>query len=680
MAVTGTKIKDLPGGVERIGSEYLAFGGDLTKKLEASRVIMLRFPTVAALLADEAMALTAGDPVAAEGFLYEATAVEADDHHVTTAGGQKLYVLPTPGYDVRAFGAVNSADSGDYQDELQAAFSAAEDTDIPVIVPAGTYRSSAAISAEGCRRIAMTGEIYFYNDTDGLTIGRTSSVTADMARADIVVRVRGEVDVEGITGVICRGMWRSKVIAHVDGFEIGFEHRMETGNNEYCAGCRFDLTLRDSRVKLRFDQSSFCSSNQYYGLVAVKQNETLEPTIGVEWAANTGPSNNNIFYNPWLESNDTPILFRGPAASNIFSDARLEGAGPVEYDDDIEATAGGSSSNLVIADIVSDELSFFSEYDGVSPYPNFVESRVYGSIRPEIVSITWRDWIHRTATANRHYFCPKLVCSTADESSYGPDYFDWASVDTAARSFTITDYDEGFFDVPVRAGDQFVLSVQHNLASVASNAAIMRLEALDENKDALATIESDETPYLGTSRNVRSTGTTDTGNTMTVQNDRAGLYSGIRVSRAEVKWLRVVLLPSVEFYRVALFGVYDRNSRPSPPEWRQHLDIKPIDGLDEVPDFTGQFGFVRGGNYAVFGADGEWMTLGFKRGRVTLSSGTTAVSLGYTAPSTAYHVLVSGYANETYWVSNKTTSGFNINSSNGASAAQVEYILVPGGS
>lgn len=678
MAVTGTKIKDLPGGVERIGAEYLAFGGTTTKKLEASRVLVLRFPTVASLLADDGMALTAGDPVAAEGFLYEAAAAEAEDAHVTTAGGQKLYVLPTPGYDVRAFGAVNSADSGDYQAELQAAFSAAEDTEIPVIVPAGTYRSSAAISAEGCRRIRMDGELYFYNETDGLTIGRTSSVTADMARADIAVRVRGEVDVEGITGVICRGMWRSRVVAHVDGFEVGFEHRMESGNNEYCAGCRFGLTLRDSRVKLRFDQSSFCSSNQYYWLVAVKQNETLEPTIGVEWASNTGPSNNNSFYGAWLEDNDTPILFRAPAASNIFHDARLEGAGPVLFEEGTATT--GASSNIVYADIVSDELSFFSEYDGASPYPNFVDSRVYGGIRPEIVSITWRDWIHRTATAGRHYFCPKLACSTAGESSYGPDYFDWASVDAAARSFTIADNDEGSFDVPVRAGDQFILSIQHNLASVASNAAIMRLEALDESKDALTMIESDEAPYLGTSRNIRSTGTTNTGNTMTVQNDRAGLYSGIRVNRAEVKWLRVVLLPGVEFYRVALFGVYDRNSRPSPPEWRQHLDIKPIDGLDEVPDFTGQFGFVRGGNYAVFGADGEWMTLGFKRGRVTLSSGTTAVSLGYTAPSTAYHVLVSGYANETYWVSDKTTSGFNINSSNGASAAQVEYILVPGGS
>ena len=47
----------------------------------------------------------------AEGFAYEVAASGATDHHVTTAGGVKLYVLPSEsGMSIEAFGAVASAD------------------------------------------------------------------------------------------------------------------------------------------------------------------------------------------------------------------------------------------------------------------------------------------------------------------------------------------------------------------------------------------------------------------------------------------------------------------------------------------------------------------------------------------------------------------------------------------
>ncbi len=71
-----------------------------------------------------------------ENFGYSVAASVATDHHVTTAGGVKLYVLPgTDGAtNIRAFGATGIA--GDDQDS--ALVTAASVTD-PVFFPAGTY-------------------------------------------------------------------------------------------------------------------------------------------------------------------------------------------------------------------------------------------------------------------------------------------------------------------------------------------------------------------------------------------------------------------------------------------------------------------------------------------------------------------------------------------------------------
>lgn len=77
------------------------------------------FPTLAAMLADEDRNYdfySTGQTVLtlAEGFRYKVAAADATDHHLTTGGGLKLYVLPGPDgfYPLKAFGAVanNSTD------------------------------------------------------------------------------------------------------------------------------------------------------------------------------------------------------------------------------------------------------------------------------------------------------------------------------------------------------------------------------------------------------------------------------------------------------------------------------------------------------------------------------------------------------------------------------------------
>lgn len=124
----------------------------------AASIAGYNFDTVANLLADTNIGYTGtnivatGDIVEAQGFRYSVAASGASDHHVTTAGGVKLYVLSgVDGYNVLAFGA-----KGDYNNTtgigtddtipIQAAFNAAMDTGINVHFPGLQYRVTDTIS------------------------------------------------------------------------------------------------------------------------------------------------------------------------------------------------------------------------------------------------------------------------------------------------------------------------------------------------------------------------------------------------------------------------------------------------------------------------------------------------------------------------------------------------------
>jgi hypothetical protein len=63
-------------------------------------------------------------------------------------------------------------------------------------------------------------------------------------------------------------------------------------------------------------------------------------------------------------------------------------------------------------------------------------------------------------------------------------------------------------------------------------------------------------------------------------------------------------------------------------------------------------------------------------GSALLSAGTATVTFKVPQPYTGYLVLVTGNANETFSVQNKTVSGFTIQSSNPASAASVDWMLL----
>lgn len=110
--------------------------------------------TVAALLADTTFTYTAAQPgtvtagdiirTRAEGFSYEVAASGATDHHITTAGGVKLYVLAgNAGMNVRAFGAVGDGVADDTA-AIQLFFDACEGA--RGHIPEGQYRIGSPVS------------------------------------------------------------------------------------------------------------------------------------------------------------------------------------------------------------------------------------------------------------------------------------------------------------------------------------------------------------------------------------------------------------------------------------------------------------------------------------------------------------------------------------------------------
>jgi len=65
-----------------------------------------------------------------------------------------------------------------------------------------------------------------------------------------------------------------------------------------------------------------------------------------------------------------------------------------------------------------------------------------------------------------------------------------------------------------------------------------------------------------------------------------------------------------------------------------------------------------------------------KSGTATFATAATkAVAFSINEFDAAYHVVVTGNVNETFWVTAKATTGFTINSSNATSTAVVSWIL-----
>lgn len=131
------------------------------------------FPTVLSLTADttltyttgQAKSVATGDIINAGGFRYEVAASGATDHHVTTAGGVKLYVLP--GVDGRPIDALG-AGAGDAAHDAAAFAVAATVGGSWALTPGSTYLvQGVALNENGTRLICPSGTCIVQKSANG---------------------------------------------------------------------------------------------------------------------------------------------------------------------------------------------------------------------------------------------------------------------------------------------------------------------------------------------------------------------------------------------------------------------------------------------------------------------------------------------------------------------------------
>lgn len=149
------------------------------------------FANVAALLADTSLTystVSSGQYIRtrSEGFAYQVAAFGATDHHVTTVGGVKLYVLPgNAGYNVKAFGALGD-NSADDTAEIQKAVDVVAASGGVLHIPTGTYIVTTRITRltsakpfiiQGCgqdtvikRGSGLTTTVMEFRQSDGVQV------------------------------------------------------------------------------------------------------------------------------------------------------------------------------------------------------------------------------------------------------------------------------------------------------------------------------------------------------------------------------------------------------------------------------------------------------------------------------------------------------------------------------
>lgn len=161
--------------------------------------------TVAALLADTTFTYTTGvfgSVVAGgvirtreEGFAYKVAASIASDHHVTTAGGVKLYVLPVGGYASHfAFGAV-----GDNVTDDTVAVQRAWNSGLPMHDTRGSFRITSQLTIPTGAKIAVAGSaalVLAFQNTHGI-------ISTDVADCDVRLNIVGtDIDPSGVLDAV----------------------------------------------------------------------------------------------------------------------------------------------------------------------------------------------------------------------------------------------------------------------------------------------------------------------------------------------------------------------------------------------------------------------------------------------------------------------------------------------
>jgi hypothetical protein len=205
---------------------------------------------VADLLADTQFTYSAGIPntvqvaagdilrTLAEGLAYEVAASGATDQHVTTAGGVKLYVLPTADWSLSlvAFGALGDNSTDDRTAILTA------------IDAANSYWSSGLTGSGGARIIGSVGARYVYSGRIRLRPG----VTIDLgkgASSALLIAKDANGGIEQVAGSGLRGELRTSSVSFTGPMlELDAAKSTELGFGRNDRAAWFDVGIRANRT------------------------------------------------------------------------------------------------------------------------------------------------------------------------------------------------------------------------------------------------------------------------------------------------------------------------------------------------------------------------------------------------------------------------------------------------
>ena len=305
------------------------------------------FANVAALLADTTLTYStasAGDIVRtrSEGFSYQVAASGATNHHVTTAGGVKLYVVPgDAGYNVKAFGAVGNG--------------AANDTAALVAAEAAAFAAGGELCSPTMTcLVTSTIQLRVGGDLEQMTIvangtsvspvvrfGTTSGLPTSY-KSITLPRVRNTARASGVWGA---GIGIE--LANVDTCDFFIPSATEFEIGVTCGGHNNGFAYNTVRL-------GFIYSN--------KVNLRLQP------AASGGWSNQNVFIGGRLGINTSDFTTSGYVGTRNIVLAK----GP--------ASAGGPNNNTFLnVSVETDLLEYMVEFNESAFYNQFINCRYEGS-------------------------------------------------------------------------------------------------------------------------------------------------------------------------------------------------------------------------------------------------------------------------------------------------------------
>lgn len=246
-------------------------------------VLRTSFQSVSALIADERLAyvngaafirVDAGAIIDAGGFLYEVAASDATDHHVTTAGGVKLKVLPFGGQSgatflFEAFGPAMDG-SADCSALLETALGACKAYAVAnglYLLPAAGLNLRPQVALDlGIGKYLLQSNVE-YDDIGALhIIGNQAIISGDFA--DYLMTFTGDVYNLSVTGIVFE-------ITDTGGVEVDADNTSSarvTFDN-----CRFvpvtDTKVSGSAIWFRNRSSAFTASRCYFNRVKHPLNE-----------------------------------------------------------------------------------------------------------------------------------------------------------------------------------------------------------------------------------------------------------------------------------------------------------------------------------------------------------------------------------------------------------------------